>query len=122
MELLVSVRNDKTKFVIRIDGRVLFFYFADGGAPGAAVENGAELRKLVRRADGVDFDAAVRQISRVAVQLQAFGGALCEIAEADALHISRDEVALGLFVLTHKTVDCSREVGGRVQCRRRWDF
>ena len=108
--------------MIRIDGRVLFFYFADGGAPGAAVENGAELRKLVCRADGVDFDAAVRQISRVAVQLQAFGGALREVPEADPLHISRDEVALGLFVLAHETVDCNREAGGGVQFRRRWDF
>ncbi len=108
--------------MIRIDGRVLFSYFAHAGSPGTAVESGAEFGKLVWRADGVDFDAAVRQISRVAVQLQAFGGALCEIAEADALHISRDEVALGLFVLAHKTVDCNREAGGRVQCRRRWDF
>jgi hypothetical protein len=108
--------------VIRIDGGVLFFHFADGGAPRAAVENGAELRKLVCRADGVDFDAAVRQISRVAVQLQAFGGALREVSEADALHISRDEVALGLFVLAHETVDCNREAGGGVQFRRRRNF
>jgi hypothetical protein len=47
---------------------------------------------------------------------------LREIAETDALHISRDEVALGLFVLAHKTVNCSREAGGRVQCRRRRNF
>jgi hypothetical protein len=47
---------------------------------------------------------------------------LREIPEADTLYISRDEVALGLFVLAHKTVDCSREAGGRVQCRRPWDF
>ena len=108
--------------MIQIDGCVLFSHFADAGSPGAAVESGTEFRKLVCRADGVDFNAAVRQISCVTAQLQALGGALREIPEADTLYISRDEVALGLFVLAHKTVDCSREAGGRVQCRRPWDF
>jgi hypothetical protein len=101
--------------VIRIDGRVLFLHFADGGAPGPAIECGTKLGKLVRWADGVDFDAAVRQISCVAFELQAFGGALREVAKADTLHISGDEVAFGLFELAHKTVDCNREDGGRVE-------
>ena len=108
--------------MIRINAGVLFSYFADAGSPGAAIESGAEFGKLVWRADGVDFNAAVRQISCVTAQLQALGGALREIPEADTLYISRDEVALGLFVLAHETVDCNREAGGGVQFRRRWDF
>ena len=71
--------------------------------------NGTQLGELVRRADGVCLDAAIRQISRIAVYLQAFRGAQREIAEADTLYISRDEVTFGLFVLSHKAVDCNRE-------------
>src|SRR5437879_744748 len=109
-----SISDDKTKFVIRIDGRLLFLDLADAGAPRAAFQCGAELGELLRRADGVGFHAAVRQISRVAVELQALRGALREIAEADPLHISGDEVTPGLFELAHKTVNCSRE-GKRVE-------
>src|ERR1700730_13419645 len=105
----LSVSNDKTVGIIRIDGRLLFGDFADACAPRPAFEGGAELGELLGRADGVGFDPAVRQIFCVAAQVQALRGVLSKIAEADTLHDSGDDVTPGLFVLTHKAVNCSRE-------------
>ena len=64
---------------------------------------------MIGRADSVDFDSSIRQILCVAGQIQTLRNMLREIAKADALHGSRDEVTFGLLVLAHKAVNCSRE-------------
>lgn len=67
--------------------------------------------------DGVHLNAAILQIFGVAAQVQAVGGVLGEITEADPLHDPGDDVAPGLCGLTHKAVDCNRgRAGGRNGC------
>ena len=57
----------------------------------------AQLRQIRRRAGRVDFHAAIVQIARVACELELGCDALNEVAEADTLHASADEVALGRY-------------------------
>lgn len=96
--------------ILRVYRRIFFFYFAYAGKAWTALERGAKLRELLRRADGVGFDAAVAEIAHVAAQSQTPGFASSEEAEADALDKSGDEEALGLFRVSHKLRNCSREL------------
>jgi hypothetical protein len=62
----------------------------------------AKLRELLRRADGVGFDAAVAQIANEAAETEALGFGDGEETEADSLHAAGDEEASCFFCVVHK--------------------
>src|ERR1700730_11334129 len=95
--------------VLRVDERGLFPDIAHAGEPRAALQSSAKLGKLIGCADGVDFDTGVRQIAHVAAEMQTFRGVLCKVAEAHALHNSRDKESLRLLRVGHKLRNCSRD-------------
>jgi hypothetical protein len=95
--------------ILRVNDRGLLSHLADAGEARAAFESGAQLGELIRRADGVHFDAGIWQIPHVAGEMQALRKALCKVAEAHTLHNSRDQESSRLFRVSHKLRNCSRE-------------
>src|SRR3954454_11892662 len=75
-----------TERVIFRDRRLLFVDAADVRPAGPAVEQAGERGELGCGADGVDFDAPIVEIARVAGEAELGGGVLGEVAVADALH------------------------------------
>jgi len=66
------------------------------------VQQAGELRKLVLGAHGVHFDAAIVEVAREAGQAELVGGALREIAVADALHAATNqEAARAMRLVSH---------------------
>jgi len=105
----VLVSDDKSRRVQRVHGGALFAHLANASAPRTPLERRTKFGQLFIGADGVNFDAAVRQVPRIAANVQSLRRMLRKIAEADALHNSRDGITPGLFKLAHKAVDCSRQ-------------
>jgi hypothetical protein len=101
------VRNAEffREFCIELGG--LFDNVLDHGAARAAFEDRTEARKIFRRADGINFHAAIAKIAHVTGKMQAFGFILREIAEADPLHDSGNEVAPGDTIRGHQIRNCS---------------
>ncbi len=63
---------------------------------GPLVQHAGQFGEFVYGADGVDFDAPVVEIAGVAGEAEIDGGALREVAIADALHAAADEPSLGV--------------------------
>src|ERR1051326_5868771 len=62
-------------------------------------ERSGELGQLACGTDGVDFDAPVGKIARIAGEPEIASGALREVAVADALYASADEPATAVLRL-----------------------
>lgn len=103
------VSDNKSRPVLGVHGGALFAHAANASASRTARERGTELGQLLVGANGIDFDATVRQIPRIAAYQQTLRGMLGKVAEPNPLYNSRDEVTPGLFELAHKAVDCSRQ-------------
>src|ERR1700723_2891989 len=98
MQQRVSTRS-KIPSEILEQGRYFLGDACNGGALWAAFELGPELVQLGSAADGVSFDAAVRQILGIAADAEALRRAHGEIAVTDSLHHSTDEKTSGLASL-----------------------
>ena len=72
--------------IIGRDRGLLFLDAADIAPAGTAVEHAGEFREFGGRTDSVDFDTAIVEITGVAGESELDGGALCEVALADALN------------------------------------
>src|SRR5664279_4824856 len=79
---------------IFLDCRLLFFDAAHVAPSRAAVQHAGQFGELGYGADGVDFDAPVVEIAGVAREPEFHGGALREVAIADARHAPTDEPSL----------------------------
>ncbi len=103
------VRDYKIRRETRVDVGVFFAYLAHRRKARTAFQDGAKLRKLLRRANGENFYAAIAQIAYETGQLEFFGGVLREIAKPHTLHGAGHEVPLGLFRIAHGTRNCNRD-------------
>jgi hypothetical protein len=81
------------------------------GAARAALEQGAQAVELIGPTDGVHLDTTVAQIAHESGEMQAFGFILSEIAEADTLNDSGNEVAAGRGSGAHQIKNCNRGRG-----------
>ena len=77
------------------DGRLLLVNAANVGPSGTAMEESGEGGELGRWTDGVDFDAPIVEVAGVAGEAKLSGGALGEVAIADALNAAADKPAPG---------------------------
>jgi hypothetical protein len=87
---------------LRISRSILFLHVADAGEARTPLQRGAKFRELLVCTNGVRLDTPIEQVAHVPAHIRAFGGVSRKIAEANALHESRDEEAFGLFVLRHR--------------------
>ena len=91
---------------------------AHRGKARTAFQDGAKLRKLLRGANGENFDAAIAQIANEAGQMEFFGGVLREIAKPHTLHGAGHEEPLGLLRVAHGTRNCNRDAQSSVAAAR----
>src|SRR5215471_16193344 len=81
--------------MIRTGFRLLFFDALHIGPLGAAPQHSGELRKLLFRPDGINFHAAIVQITDITGKAQTGGCPLGEIPESHTLNSAADEPAPG---------------------------
>src|ERR1035438_1114138 len=68
--------------------RLPLFHATHVAPERTAIQASGEFLEQVQGADGVDFDATIVQIARVACEAEFGGGALGEVTITDALHAS----------------------------------
>jgi hypothetical protein len=116
----VSIWLDyKCLFKQRVGLRFLFSNARYAGKSWSAFERPLHRVQLLGRADREDFDSTIEEISGVTADVQLLRFALDKKAEAHSLHGSRDEIALGLFLVVHKLRNCSRDRTGSAESTTR---
>lgn len=85
----------------------LFGNMLDHGAARAALDRAAQPRQIFLRTNGVNFHSAIAKIAHEAGEMQPLGFILSEIAEADALHNSRDKKASSDLRGSHQIKNCN---------------
>src|SRR4051812_21324750 len=81
---------------ILLDCRLLFLDAANVAPTRAAMQHAGEFGEFGGGADGVDFDAPVVEIAGIPGEAKLDGGALGEVAIADALHAPADDPSFGV--------------------------
>src|SRR5271156_4549113 len=94
-----SVLDGKIILKLRFDRGILFRDARNHRGLRAVLEFLAQRRQLRRSADGINLDAPIPQISRVACDVQPLGHPAREVAIAHSLHAAADEVAPGLATI-----------------------
>src|SRR5580693_1155258 len=86
----------KSSLESRVQRRFFFVDAGNCGALRASLQFLAKFAQLRSAAYSVSFDAAVRQVFRIAAKTQALRHAHGEIPVADPLHHTTDEITSGL--------------------------
>src|SRR5262245_49543429 len=102
------VRDAELSRELRIDLGAVLTYVLHHGAARAALEQRAQPAQLLLGADGVDFHAAVAEVTHKSRKFQPFGFVLREVAKADALYDTGNEIAPRDLVRGHESRNCNR--------------
>src|SRR5262245_11905137 len=113
------VRDAELVRELRIDLGAMLAYVLHHGAARAALEQGAQPAQLLLGADGIDFHAAVAKVAHKSRKFQPFGFVLREIAKADALHDTGNEIAPRDLIRGHESRNCNRGPEASAPPRRR---